>query len=324
MRPILCNYYITYRCNAKCTFCDIWKIQKSLDLHDASLTDVEANLTQLKKIGVKFVDFTGGEPLLHENLPQMLAIAKQLKLLTSVTTNCLIYPERASEIKGLVDFLHFSLDSFDPSLNRNLRGADTHSFVMKSIDIAHEIDERPDILFTATQKNYKSISKLYDLCKVNRLMLIVNPVFQYSDQQRLSSDIIDYLNRFRFKPYIYVNMALHKLITKNGNATRHPRCKAMTSSLVISPENTLMLPCFHHRLIEIPLSISPLSDVLKSDQYLMFQNYEGRLEFCEHCTINCYFDPSFTYKFDTYFVLSLLSKVKYIFDKKIYTRLRPY
>ena len=23
--PILCNYYVTYRCNAKCGFCDIWE-----------------------------------------------------------------------------------------------------------------------------------------------------------------------------------------------------------------------------------------------------------------------------------------------------------
>ena len=25
MKPVLCNYYVTYRCNAKCGFCDIWE-----------------------------------------------------------------------------------------------------------------------------------------------------------------------------------------------------------------------------------------------------------------------------------------------------------
>ena len=25
MKPILCNYYVTYRCNAACGFCDIWE-----------------------------------------------------------------------------------------------------------------------------------------------------------------------------------------------------------------------------------------------------------------------------------------------------------
>ena len=23
--PVLCNYYVTYRCNATCSFCDIWE-----------------------------------------------------------------------------------------------------------------------------------------------------------------------------------------------------------------------------------------------------------------------------------------------------------
>ncbi|TAE90870.1 MAG: radical SAM protein, partial [Bacteroidetes bacterium] len=23
--PVLCNYYVTYRCNATCHFCDIWE-----------------------------------------------------------------------------------------------------------------------------------------------------------------------------------------------------------------------------------------------------------------------------------------------------------
>ena len=71
--PVLCNYYLTYRCNAKCGFCDIWQ-QPSPYIN---LKNVEANLTDLKKLRVRVIDFTGGEPLLHRQLPEMLKLAKK-------------------------------------------------------------------------------------------------------------------------------------------------------------------------------------------------------------------------------------------------------
>lgn len=284
------------------------------------MSEVEVNLHELKKIGVKFIDFTGGEPLLHEDLAPMLTIAKKLKFLTSVTTNCLAYPKNAFKLRGMVDFLHFSLDSHDPTMNKKLRGVDSYSYVMQSIDMAQRLGERPDILFTITDENYTSIEPLSKLCKEKRIVLIVNPVFDYRNQTQLSKETIHYLDRFRFKPYVYINMALHKLIKNGGNSIRKPRCKAITSTIVITPDNMLRLPCFHHRLIDIPIQ-SSLTQILKSDEYNHCRKHEGTFTFCNHCTINCYFDPSFTYKLDSLFVLSLFSKAKYVFDKKIRTAL---
>jgi len=63
-KPVLCNYYVTYRCNAKCDFCDIWEKPSPL----ITIEDVESNLLDLRKLGVKVIDFTGGEPLLHPRL----------------------------------------------------------------------------------------------------------------------------------------------------------------------------------------------------------------------------------------------------------------
>ncbi len=64
MKPRLCNYYVTLRCNAKCTFCNIWQ-EENKTRQEHSLEDVKNNLIALKKLGVKAIDFTGGEPLLY-------------------------------------------------------------------------------------------------------------------------------------------------------------------------------------------------------------------------------------------------------------------
>ena len=319
MRPILCNYYVTYRCNAKCNFCDIWHNSKYRHSSDANLKDVTRNLYDLKKIGIKFIDFTGGEPLLNKSLPDMLKIAKKLKFLTSVTTNCILYPSRANEIHGLIDFLHFSLDSLDREVNKQIRGVDTYDDVMKSIEIAKKLGEKPDILYTVTNDNMDAIHKLYQFCKNQKIMLLVNPVFFYSDQKPLSYKKLKSLNKFKTKSYVYINMALHNLIMNGGNSIQKPRCKAVSSTIVISPENKLLLPCFHHSIKEIDISNS-IEEILKSDEYMEFKEHEGRFDFCESCSINCYLDPSFTHKFDKLFILSFLSKAKYVIDKNIKSR----
>ena len=175
--PILCNYYVTYRCNAKYGFCDIWERPSPY----VKLDTVKKNLLDLKKLGVKVIDFTGGEPLLHQQIDQLLEIAKELKFITTLTTNTLLYPKLAERLKGKVDMLHFSLYSSDKAQHDKMRCVECFDFVMKSIQQAKLIRERPDILFTAFEHNIDEIEKVYDqICVPNDLVLILNPAFDYN------------------------------------------------------------------------------------------------------------------------------------------------
>ncbi len=316
MKPILCNYYITYRCNARCQFCTIWHDPEYQHRPDSKIEDVEENLSALKKIGVKFIDFTGGEPLLHPELPMYLALAKEKGFITSVTTNCLRYPDIARKLQGKVDLLHFSLDSTDARQHDALRGKAVHHRVLESIFLALQLGERPDLLYTVTRSNYRALEELAAFAAKYRLMLIVNPVFVYSNQLGLSESILDEVERFRNKPYVYMNLAMHKLIREKGNRRKQPICRAVTSTVVISPENELLLPCFHHAQTRIPIQ-SHLIEMMNSTPCREMKKKEGRFPFCEHCSINCYFDPSFLYGMNTYLILSLLSKAKYGFDKYV-------
>lgn len=316
MRPVLCNYYITYRCNARCSFCDFWKKKSYREAADCSLTDVANNLPQLNKIGIKFIDFTGGEPLLHPYLPAMLKLAKAHRFFTSVTTNCLLYPERAEQLTALISLLHFSLDSMDEDENDRIRGKGSFASVMQSIELAKNLGEHPDLLFTATPANFKAIAELARFAQQEKLILIVNPVFKYSDQSPLTNEALDYLDRFRNRPYVYINRAFHALIRQGGNQRQKPRCRAVSSSIVISPQNELLLPCFHQSQLAIPIQ-SNLPEILRSQTYRSFKRQQGTFPLCDGCTINCYFDPSFLYKLDRFFWLSLASKLKYGFDKYI-------
>jgi MoaA/NifB/PqqE/SkfB family radical SAM enzyme len=314
--PILGHYYITNRCNARCSFCPIWKEQPPLM---ANPDHVRRHLSEFRSVGVRFVDFTGGEPLLHPNLPEFLTWAKSHRLRATVTTNCLLYPKRANELKGLVDFLHFSLDAWNPELHDRLRGVPCFHKVMESIDLALELGERPDILFTATPETCQELPALANFAQKKRLMLIVNPLFPLNGAISLEQEMLATLRNESRRPYLYLNLAQYRLMMQGGNHIDNTRCRVVNSTVVISPDNQLLLPCYHYHNQKIPLD-KPIKEILCSDELTDARSRQGRFCFCDGCTINCYFDPSFLYKFDRFFLDSLVSKAKYAWYKYLTPR----
>ncbi|MBN2413853.1 radical SAM protein [candidate division KSB1 bacterium] len=316
LRPLLLHYFITFRCNCRCSFCDIWNADRYDQTIFADIKDVEQNLIEAKKLGVKFVDFTGGEPLLHPHIRTFLKLARKLGYRTSVTTNCLLYPQIAESIKGQVDFLHFSLDSLIESQHDEIRNKKAFVSVLTSIDTARALGEKPDLLFTVTDINVKQTGPLSELAKRLGLLLLVNPVFTNSRGLEISLQNLKFLERFQYKPYVYINKAFHRLRGNGGNSIQKPRCRAVDSTLVISPDNHLLLPCFHFCQIKKAIN-GDLSGIYNSEKLREYKNRQGRFDFCERCMLNCYFDPSFVYKCDVYFLESLFAKARYVYYKHI-------
>jgi MoaA/NifB/PqqE/SkfB family radical SAM enzyme len=108
--PLMTNFYVTKRCNLRCRFC--WPPGDEPELETA------AALTLLAKIRPRnpALNLTGGEPLLHPGLPEILERAHDLgfhPLLLS--TNGLLI-ERVADRLALLDHLVISLDSTDESV----------------------------------------------------------------------------------------------------------------------------------------------------------------------------------------------------------------
>jgi len=59
------NLEVTKRCNARCNFCDYWKEGTSSELQDY--------VPVVRKLKPLSVSLTGGEPLLRQDLAQVIA-----------------------------------------------------------------------------------------------------------------------------------------------------------------------------------------------------------------------------------------------------------
>ena len=313
MKPLLLHYYITNRCNSRCSFCEIWR---DTPKSDALIGDVLANLRDAKKAGCRFVDFTGGEPLLHPELPRFLSEAKALGFITSMTTNCILFKDRAASLSGLIDLLHFSLDADTPALHDEIRGAKSFARVLESIPLALGNRLVPDLLFTYTDNTINAFKGVYELARKNRLMIILDPVFNVEGPDLVSPPTHAKAMKFAKLPGVYLNKAHLRLRKRGGNKARNPVCKAVASTIVVLPDNRLALPCFHGAAARLPI-IGGLPGVLSGPDRREALAMQGRYPMCEGCHINCYFDPSYQRHFSALFFLSTLAKARYAFTKYV-------
>jgi MoaA/NifB/PqqE/SkfB family radical SAM enzyme len=82
--PASCTYLVTYRCNARCTMCDSWRMKPGSELSVAEVARVFAELGRLD-----VVRLSGGEPFLRPDLLELAeAIARVSRpRVLHITTN---------------------------------------------------------------------------------------------------------------------------------------------------------------------------------------------------------------------------------------------
>jgi len=282
----------------------------------------------LKAMGVKVIDFTGGEPLLHRDIASFFALAHSMGFITTLTTNGLLYPKRANALAGKVDMLHFSLDAATASAHDKSRGVPCFDKVMESIEIALALGEQPDILFTFSDENAHEAQAIYQtICKPKNLMLILNPMFTYGPLKNpmVSSKTLAVMEKLAKNKGVYMNEGFAELIRQGGNDKNKPVCKAGHTTVVISPKDCLILPCYHAGLNEFLIN-GNLQELWNSQIVLSERKKAGYLQICQGCTVNCYMQPSMATYLNHFFWLALPSTIKYNYQKGTWRRLlaKPY
>ena len=309
MTPFSCLYFVTYRCNSKCEYCNIWRDASHKDVKQARFSDAKQNIRDLKGIGVKLIDFTGGEPLLNNELPQMLQTAKGHGFFVKLSTNGLLYPEKADEIQGNVDRVYFSLDTTSRNDYKKIRGIDGFDKVVESIDVAKVLNQEVCLLYTVANENIKNISGLVDFCQKNKVMMYVHPCFSYFGNESLSEEHISTIKKYFWKPYVRMNLNHMNFHYKGGNSVSDPLCKAGKASFDISPDNCILIPCFQNQQEKIPIN-GDLFSLYNSVRWKEAFSVAGRYPFCEHCTIECNFGFSYWNRLWENIFLQNLSYIK--------------
>jgi hypothetical protein len=145
----------------------------------------------------------------------------------------------------------------------------------------------------------------------------VNPVFSYFGNEGLHTEAIAFIESYvKGKLDIYLNDSYLKLRKNGGNDINKPLCKAVSRVIVISPDNEIILPCYHFGNKKVLID-KPIAEFRKSAELRAIKKMEGRYDFCQGCTVNCYFEPSFAFPTNRYAFAAIPSKIKYGYYKLI-------
>jgi len=123
--PMMGGIVVTYRCNSRCKMCDLWK-RAALDKRAELATEEYLYLIdEFAKLGTSGIGFTGGEPLLRDDIYQLIHYARKKGMIVTISTNGLQL-SNIEVARKLIDSsphnINISLDSADESNYDWLRG----------------------------------------------------------------------------------------------------------------------------------------------------------------------------------------------------------
>ncbi|MCX8172247.1 MAG: radical SAM protein [Archaeoglobaceae archaeon] len=151
---------ISSRCNLKCLHCYArTKVRK----REISTEECERIIDNLAKFRIPLILFSGGEPLLREDIFEIVEYAKRKKIKVALSTNGTLINRDIAEQLKIFEYVGISLDGI--RVHDEIRGvAGAFESALKGLKIANEV-VLTGVRFTLTKYNFL---ELPDLIKMIR------------------------------------------------------------------------------------------------------------------------------------------------------------
>ena len=170
---------ITKTCNLKCIHCYNSERYSASD-EDLVTSEFKEYMDTFSKWGVKHLHFLGGEPLIRNDLIELIKHAKSKNIKVTLNTNgTLVTDKRSKElIESGIDQIAFSLDGATPKTNDYIRGNGTYEKVISGIKTlkqaakSNQSDLQIGIAFTMTSINLNELSQVIEVGIENEVDVI--------------------------------------------------------------------------------------------------------------------------------------------------------
>jgi len=219
-KPLVINWMISGKCNMFCKFCfgqfDSQQMSKDRKLFI---------LGQIAKHGIPKLTLTGGEPLLDEDIIEILEKAHSLGIFTSLHTNGLLLTEELiQELKPFIGRISLPLDGSTNEINQLMRNE--KNFFSRIFRII-EILKREKISFSI--KSVASKKNIDDFDKMIPIMIDINPVVWLISEFRSLRRGSLFQNEYKLDDGMFktLQLKLEKIplntcLFSNDNESNHP------------------------------------------------------------------------------------------------------
>ncbi len=313
------------RCNCRCMMCDIWKIRQVREL---TAEDLTPHLNSVRELGVKWVIFSGGEPLLHPHLSELSSLFRNEGIRVTLLTAGLLLERRAEMIAKNFDDVIVSLDGPIEIHNRIRAVPGAFQRLVRGIGALRRWRAEIPVRGRCTVQK-ENFCRLRDTVRAGHLMALNSISFLAADlfsaafnrtqgwpEERRSkvalncreveqlADEMEALIRDNQKdiedgfivesPCKLRRIVLHFRAQLGQCPPASPPCNAPWVSAVIDADGSL-LPCFFHQSIGNIYSGS-LKDVLNSERAINFRRHLdiSANPICQRCVCSLHLASSRT------------------------------
>ncbi len=163
--PFRVKHRITYKCNLDCPFCLLKNQLNKPNSFEMSAPQIKKMMREFKKIGTKFWLFCGGEPLLREDLGELISYAKdEMDFHCSMTTNGTLLIDKLKNSPSFkrLDLIQLSVDG-PKEIQDKLRGIGTYEKNISALEILRKLQIKTTILVLITKDNINHLDCLIRL-----------------------------------------------------------------------------------------------------------------------------------------------------------------
>jgi len=267
-------------------------------------------IDQIAELGVLALSFTGGEPTLRKDLPELIYYTGVIhNFMNGIATNGYLLPKLFKEhkLEGL-DYVLISLDYPIAELHNRIRGINVFNRVLESIELANKNDIKPIISTVVMKDNLHYLRDLCDLAESLNCTIELYPCediirdfpnsrYQVEDITDKVPDLSLWANFIRSLKKQYKNILTDSIsidVIERGGFGGNPsyyqqilRCHVAEAYLFISHDGIINYPCKIHPIKNFDALKYSLSQIYYSKEVREIMEIYDGFSFCSHCRLGC-------------------------------------
>src|SRR5512134_3544916 len=166
-KPLYVKIKVNYGCNLKCEMCKHWRETREPPISMERFKEV---VIELGELGCKKIHFSGGEPMLRPQLPELVEHATQLGMRVTMTTNgTLIDKVKAKRlVEAGLRGVNISIDSPLRKMHEKIRGVEgSFKQTAKAVTLFNKYSHKGKLTVRINtvvgRSNYETLATLPDL-----------------------------------------------------------------------------------------------------------------------------------------------------------------
>ncbi|MEA5000955.1 MAG: radical SAM protein [Endomicrobiaceae bacterium] len=235
------SMYVTRRCNKSCHYCVVGKLE-SIKYNDFELTPCKYEI-MLKNSLIKrtlLILFCGGEPLLNENICELISMTRKKGKISAILTNGILLQKKFDDLlkAGIADIQVSLYDDTIEVLKNNLQLMNKKmqmnaSYVLLRSDFENHQEKLESVIAYALESGFKSLK--FNFCLSNKNNNFIDESLKIEHKQKY-----DIFKAKMLKKYKYINIYFHN-ISENVDK----KCKAPWNSLLVDAAGNFGFCCKH-------------------------------------------------------------------------------